>query len=78
MLVVRLTTDVGAPKVRIVRVEGPRALVEVPHTWADRARQLWNGSWTAESGGTITIRTHRTWGTLRLGKQWLRGSGRGS
>jgi hypothetical protein len=53
-------------------VEGRRALVDVPHTWAVRARNGWTGQWTANDGTELEMRTYRTWGTLVGGKRWLR------
>ncbi len=60
------------PKIRVVRWEERRALVDVPHLWAVRARAAWNGEWTVAEGGPLLVRTHRTWGTLAKGKRWLR------
>ena len=74
----RLAGEDGPPKLRVVRLNGRRALVDVPHTWAGRARARWNGRWLVGNGVTVEIRTHRTWGTLRLGKRWLTTPGRDS
>ncbi|MFZ0830244.1 MAG: hypothetical protein WCB18_04485 [Thermoplasmata archaeon] len=71
-LSVRLATQGPPPKLRVVRVEGRRALVDVPHTWANRARAAWAGRWTAVDGTVLEVRTYRTWGTLVGGKRWLR------
>ncbi|MCI4352050.1 MAG: hypothetical protein L3K14_01490 [Thermoplasmata archaeon] len=60
------------PPLRVVRLEGHRALVNVPHTWALRARTEWNGRWTTPDGTDLEVRTYRTWGTLVGGKRWLR------
>jgi hypothetical protein len=68
----RLDQGTFVPKLKVVRVEGRRALVNVPHTWALRARRLWTGQWTATDGTRLEVRTHRTWGTLVGGKDWLR------
>jgi hypothetical protein len=58
--------------VRVIRLEGDRALVEVPHSRALVARDAWNGSWTAIDGGPVVLATHATWGTLAKAKLWLR------
>ncbi len=68
----RLATEGPPPKLRVIRVDGRRALVDVPHVWAGRARSLWTGHWTAPDGTRVEMRTHRTWGTLVGGKRWLR------
>jgi hypothetical protein len=68
----RLASDGPAPKLRVIRVEGSRALVDVPHTWAARARAGWTGHWTTRDGAELEMRTLRTWGTLVGGKRWLR------
>ena len=68
----RLATDGPAPKLRVVRIDGRRALVDVPHTWAVRARTQWTARWTAQDGAVLEVRTYRTWGTLVGGKRWLR------
>jgi hypothetical protein len=68
----RLTVDGSSPKLRVIRVDGGRALVDVPHMWAHRARVQWTGRWTASDGTRLEMRTHRTWGTLVGGKRWLR------
>jgi hypothetical protein len=68
----RLTTGGPPPKLKVVRVEGHRALVDVPHTWAIRARTEWSGRWTTTEGVTVEVRTYRTWGTLVGGKRWIR------
>jgi len=68
----RLSTAGAPPKLRVIRVEGRRALVDVPHTWAVRARTQWNARWTAPDGTQLDVRTYRTWGTLLGGKRWLR------
>jgi hypothetical protein len=71
-LVDRLASEESPPKLRVIRVDGRRALVDVPHTWARRARLQWTGRWTAADGTPLEMRTHRTWGTLVGGKRWLR------
>lgn len=68
----RLADGSPPPKLRIIRVVGRRALVDVPHTWAIRARTEWTGRWTTADGTDLEVRTYRTWGTLVGGKRWLR------
>jgi len=65
----------GAPEVRlrVVRSDGPRAVVEVEHRVALRARAAWGAEGAA---GSVRVRTRRTWGTLRGAKAWLRRAGR--
>ena len=58
--------------VRVIRLEAGRALVRVDHRAAPAARAAWNGPMTGPAGEALTVRTHRTHGTLRLGKDWLR------
>ena len=62
----------GAPvRVRVIRREGDRAIAEVEHRQADSARSAWNGK-IPVPGGSFEATTHRTWGTLRGAKIWLR------
>jgi hypothetical protein len=68
----RLALSGPPPKLRVIRVDGRRALVDVPHSWAVRARAGWTGHWTAADGTDLDVRTYRTWGTLVGGKRWLR------
>ncbi len=58
----------GPPRVRLVRAQGARAIVEVEHSDAASARDAWNGPL-----GPIELRTVRTWGTLVGAKAWLAG-----
>ena len=62
----------GAP-LRVIRSEGARAIVRVRGRDAPAARRAWNG--TPLAGGTVVLRTVRTWGTLVGAKAWL-GPGR--
>ncbi|MCI4357523.1 MAG: hypothetical protein L3J95_04035 [Thermoplasmata archaeon] len=62
----------GTRRLRIVRVERSKALVEVGHRWSGEARKAWNGSVPGPSGRSVSLVTRRTWGTLRGGKIWLR------
>jgi hypothetical protein len=61
-----------APAIRVIRVEGSRALVRVPHRFVAAARAAWNGPVETAGGATLRLRTHRTYGTLVKGKRWLR------
>jgi len=58
--------------VRIVRSEHCWALVEIEHAWLPEARRAWNGTIEGPSGRRAVVATHRTWGTLKDGKAWLR------
>ncbi|HEV2316473.1 MAG TPA: hypothetical protein VGV89_02730 [Thermoplasmata archaeon] len=60
------------PALRVIRVAGPRAIVEVPHTALLTARTAWNGQLGGTSGGSVGVTTRRTWGTLVKAKAWLR------
>lgn len=53
---------------RVIRVDGPFGLVAVEHTDAPAARTAWNG---AVAPGLPSIRTLRSYGTLRKGKIWV-------
>jgi RNase P/RNase MRP subunit POP5 len=59
-------------RMRVIRVEGHKALVEVPHRVAPTARAAWNGNWTTARGERVGATTHRTFGTLVKGKAWIR------
>ncbi len=54
---------------RIVRIDGRRAIAEIDHGTAARARSAWNAPLADR---TTTLTTRRTWGTLRGAKRWLR------
>ncbi len=58
-----------AERFRLVRAEGRRAIAEVGHGVALRARTAWS---TPLADGSATLATRRTWGTLRGAKRWLR------
>jgi len=62
----------SAPRVRIIRSEHGWALVEIEHTWLSEARRAWNGAIEGPAGRRAVLATHRTWGTLKDGKAWLR------
>jgi len=57
---------------RLVRSDGPRAVVEVEHLQVAIARALWSGP----LDGQLTLSTVQTWGTLVGAKAWL-GTARG-
>ena len=65
-------SDRGPRRLRIVRLERSKALVEVGHRWAIEARTAWNVSVPGPSGSPVVLTTRQTWGTLRGGKLWLR------
>ncbi|MCI4372158.1 MAG: hypothetical protein L3K02_00720 [Thermoplasmata archaeon] len=54
---------------RLIRSEGPRAVVEIEHRQVSDARTLWTGA----IEGQLTLATVRTWGTLVGAKSWLGG-----
>lgn len=56
---------------KIIRYDGARALVRIPHTAVPLARRVWNGD--AEG---VPLRTQKSYGTLRKGKIRLRAEGR--
>ncbi|MCI4317274.1 MAG: hypothetical protein L3J96_01930, partial [Thermoplasmata archaeon] len=64
----QVTPVVG--RMRVIRAEGKRAIVEVPHLLAGKARAAWTGKWTTVQGVALQASTIRTFGTLRKGKEW--------
>ncbi|MCI4326488.1 MAG: hypothetical protein L3K16_02465 [Thermoplasmata archaeon] len=69
----RLVAPNDAPtRVRWIRREGGRAIVEVDHRVVPAARQAWNIDLVAPSGRPVRLSTRRSWGTLRGAKAWLR------
>jgi len=64
--------DRPVPRLRVIRTERNRALVEIGHRWVPEARAAWNRALPARAGGPIALATRRTWGTLVQGKAWLR------
>jgi hypothetical protein len=60
------------PRFRVIRVEGRRAVVEVGHQDATRARAAWNRAAPPVEG---RLATRRTWGTLVGAKRWLKAQG---
>jgi hypothetical protein len=52
---------------RLVRSDGPRAIVEVEHLQLATARALWTGP----IDDRLVLATVRTWGTLVGAKAWL-------
>ena len=67
--------DGGPVAVRLIRSEHGRALVEVAHTAAAAARIAWNTEAAGPGSPSVTLRTRRTYGTLRKGKLWIRAGG---
>ncbi|MGA7476705.1 MAG: hypothetical protein WBW47_05735 [Thermoplasmata archaeon] len=63
----------GVPvrRFRVIRAEGRRAIVEVDHLAASRARAAWNA--VPAGPNEIRLVPQRTWGTLVGAKAWLRG-----
>ncbi|HZY69385.1 MAG TPA: hypothetical protein VFF67_00195 [Thermoplasmata archaeon] len=64
----------GAP-VRLIRVRGARALVEIGHHHSAAAREAWNASFAGPDGTSVSVTTRRTWGTLLKGKEWMKRAG---
>ena len=58
----------GRLRFRVIRSEGRHALVAVAHTEVEAARSAWNAP---ERPGVPGLRTLRSYGTLRKGKEWL-------
>ncbi|HEV8050745.1 MAG TPA: hypothetical protein VGP88_09170 [Thermoplasmata archaeon] len=70
----RLYAPAGAPtRIRWIRREGPRAIVEIDHRIVPAARLAWNVSLVTPAGRPVQLATFRSWGTMRLAKAWLRG-----
>ncbi len=61
----------GPVPVRIVRIQGRRAIVEVPHWAAAAARRAWNPAPDRRPTDALGIGTVRTYGTLLKAKAWL-------
>jgi hypothetical protein len=55
-------------KFRVIRTEGAHGLVAVSHLDVPAARNAWNGPRDRPSG---SVRTLRSYGTLRKGKAWI-------
>jgi len=73
LLSTRLSGPSGAGgRFRLIRSEGPRAIVEFDHRNVFRARELLDGA----AGGPVPLRSTRTWGTLVGAKDWLRARSR--
>jgi len=70
------TPGAAGGRFRLVRAEGRRAIVEVDHREAARARAAWNGGVGGRDRWTLA--TRRTWGTLVGAKRWLRAPSTGS
>ncbi|MFZ0891014.1 MAG: hypothetical protein WB778_09100 [Thermoplasmata archaeon] len=65
------TPSAGA-RVRVIRAEAVRAIVEVEHQTALHSRKVWNAVVASPNGERWEISTKRTWGTLVGAKSWLR------
>jgi hypothetical protein len=72
----RALEEAGAPELafRIVRSDGPRAIVEVALPDARTARLAWNSGSVVPGRGRLC--TARTWGTLIGAKAWAARRGR--
>ncbi len=55
---------------RVIRSEGPRAIVAVDQFHLARARAAWNRP--ADTSGRVGLSTRRAWGTLVGAKAWIR------
>jgi RNase P/RNase MRP subunit POP5 len=64
------------PNFQIIRWEAGRGLVRVAHYDVGRAREAWNYQGPGSAGQPFSVRTDRTYGTLRKGKAWLNGGRR--
>ncbi len=58
----------GGP-IRVLRVQGPRAVVQIDQMRSDAARHAWNGTVPGTPG--LRLATRRTWGTLVGAKAWV-------
>ncbi|MCI4333577.1 MAG: hypothetical protein L3K01_07665 [Thermoplasmata archaeon] len=65
--------DPEPARVRLIRREGARAVVELDHRRVPAARGAWNAAFPSPSGRPVEIATVRSWGTLRGAKVWIRG-----
>jgi hypothetical protein len=57
---------------RVIRTDGPRAIVRVPRGQAASARRAWNSA--ASDAEPAALRTVRTWGTLVDARGWIAGA----
>ncbi len=65
------SAGVSVRRFRLIRAEGRRAIVEVDHLAAPRARAAWSAS--PSGPNEVGLVPQRTWGTLVGAKAWLRG-----
>jgi hypothetical protein len=65
-------------RVRVVRTESIRAIVEVDQSMTTPSRRAWNRAVAAPNGEQWRIATKRTWGTLVGAKAWLKDRRRSS
>ena len=61
----------GGPEgpIRVLRVQGNRAVVAIDQLRTPAARRAWNGAPPTSPG--IRLSTRRTWGTLVGAKGWI-------
>lgn len=64
------------PWLRVIRIEGHRAVVEISHRDLGAARLAWNGPLSESphpppGRSPWEVRTRMTWGTLKDAKLWL-------
>ena len=66
-----MLTAAGGPEgpIRVLRVQGPRAVVQIDQLRTDAARDAWNGAVPDAPG--VRLVTRRTWGTLVGAKAWV-------
>ena len=66
-----MLASAGGPEgpVRVLRVQGPRAIVAIDQFRTAAARRAWNGP--APDGPGWHFVTRRTWGTLVGAKTWI-------
>ena len=62
-----------AGPIRVLRVQGARAVVAIDQFRTDSARRAWNGP--APGGSGLRFTTRHTWGTLVGAKAWIARSG---
>jgi hypothetical protein len=68
-ILIRQLHEAGTPlPFRVIRTEGSHGLVAVAHLDVTRARTAWN---PGNERSTGSVRTLRSYGTLRKGKEWI-------
>ena len=58
------------PRFRLIRSDGRRAIAEVDHFAAHRARAAWAAP--SDAPNSLRLVPYRTWGTLVGAKAWMR------